>query len=131
MYHLFADDIQLHLSFKPSEAFVLSMDWMTDYSLQLNADKMEVLVVAPEKVALMIMQSIGPLSSAAHSNLRNLGVIVIQSPSFDTYVKRITSRICWLLSVNATFKIALSPALHTLCIVIGWGLQTTAQRLMP
>ncbi len=72
-YHLLADDIQLHFSFKPSEAFRLSRlpdclkairGWTTDNFLQLNADA-EVLVVAPEKVAPIIVQSIGPLSSAA------------------------------------------------------------------
>ncbi len=59
---------------------------MTDNSLQLDTNKKEVLVVAPEKVALMTMQSIGPLSSAAHSNLRNLGIIFDQSLSFEIHV---------------------------------------------
>lgn len=83
-----ADDIQLHFSFKPSEAFRLSKlldclntikDWMAGNFLQLNADKTEILIFAPEKVAPVIIKSIGPLSSAAHSNLRNLGVIFDQS----------------------------------------------------
>lgn len=87
-YYLYADDIQLHFSFKPSEAFRLSKlldclntikDWMAGNFLQLNADKTEILIFAPEKVAPVIIKSIGPLSSAAHSNLRNLGVIFDQS----------------------------------------------------
>ncbi len=68
--------------------------------------------------------------------------------------KGITSRVCQLLFVNATFKVgpsssaqsacasgcptclrsgnwSLRPAPHNLHAVIGWGLHTTAQRLMP
>ncbi len=94
----------IQLSFKPSEAFRLSRllgcldafrDWMTssDHSLQLNTDKTEVLVVAPEKIAPMIMQyciSIGPPSSATYPNLCNVGVIFDQSSSFNTDVKQLT-----------------------------------------
>ncbi len=71
---------------------------------------------------------------------------ILETPlSIITTFKGITSRIRWLLFVNATFKAGpsstaqsarasrgpTSPAPHTLRAVTGWGLHTTAQRLMP
>lgn len=55
------------------------------YFLQLNADKTEVLIIAPDNVSPIIKQSHGPLSSGIHSNLPNLGVTFDQSPSFDAH----------------------------------------------
>ena len=120
-YHLYADDIQLQFAFKPSEPYKLSrlLDclnairvWTTENSLQLNADKTEVLVVAPDKCVSVILKNIGHLSTAAHSNLRNLGVIFNNSMSFDTHVKHLSKscffhlrNICKLRSVVSTAEL--------------------------
>lgn len=80
-YHLYVDDIQLRFSFKPTEPYRLSrlLDglnavrvWTAEHSLQLNAEKTEVLLVAPEKVVAVILQHIGNLTTAANSNLHNV-----------------------------------------------------------
>lgn len=78
------------LGYLGSKTDAISDDWMANNSLQLNADKTEILVVAPAKVTPTIMKSIGPLSTAAHSNLHNFGVIFDQSLSFHTHVRKLT-----------------------------------------
>lgn len=72
-YHLYADDIQLYISFKPWELDKLStlMDclkeingWMTNNFLQMNAEKTESLIFAPESIKSQSSQRLGPLSSS-------------------------------------------------------------------
>lgn len=53
---------------------------------QRNADTAEVLAVASGKFTPTIMQSFCPLSSAAPSNLCNLGVIFHQPWLFDNQI---------------------------------------------
>lgn len=83
-------------------------DWTSIHCLQLNADKTEDLIVAPENVAPMIRQSIGTLSSTAYSNLRNLGVIVEQSLPFNTHVKQLT-RSCFFHLRNISELRSVAP----------------------
>lgn len=94
LYHCYADDIQLYLSFSPDRLDKLSLlhnclasinNWMADNSLQLNPDKTEVLIFAPDK----IRQAIGALSSSDCSVVRNLGVIFDQSMCFSSHVKSV------------------------------------------
>ena len=63
--------------------------------LQLNTDKTEVLIIASDSIAPKVAKSIGSLSSAVRSNLRNLGVIFDQAMHFDQHVKSLT-RTCFL-----------------------------------
>ncbi len=82
---------------------------------------------------------------------RNDLLIIRLMENQSATIKGIMSRICWLLFVNTTFKVGPSspaqsagaygtydlangrytPAHHTLRIVTGWRLHTTAQRLVP
>ena len=62
-------------------------DWMSNNFLQLNTDKTEVLIIASDSIAPKVAKSIGSLSSAVRSNLRNLGVIFDQAMHFDQHVK--------------------------------------------
>ena len=105
-YHCYADDIQLYVSFKPDNPDKLSVlhncltaikDWMSNNYLQLNTDKTEVLIIASDSIAPKVAKSIGSLSSAVRSNLRNLGVIFDQAMHFDQHVKSLT-RTCFFHS---------------------------------
>lgn len=60
-------------------------DWMAETLLQLNADT-ERIIAAPYSAAPLIRKTLGQLSSAVHSNVRNL-VIFDQSLLFETHGK--------------------------------------------
>lgn len=116
-YHLSVDDI-LYFPFKPNEAYRLCRlkdylyiirDWTMENFLQLNTDKTEVLIATPDNSASMIRHRIGPLSSAAHSNKRNLGVIFDQSLLFDAHFKQLEAEADLFftlrnISFNLSFK---------------------------
>lgn len=63
-YNLFANDIQLNFSFKPSRGLLLGTGQQKHF--YSNTDKTEVLDVALKKLTPMIMQNTGSLSSAVH-----------------------------------------------------------------
>lgn len=95
-YHLFADDLQLYCSFKASEVHKLSSlincltqtkQWLSDNSLQLNSEKTETLIIAPDSAIPTIKQHLGDLSLSAKIKLRNLGVIFDEAMSLDHHSK--------------------------------------------
>ncbi len=59
---------------------------MAENVLQLNTDKTEALISAPEHVGPAVKQYLGSLSSAIKSSLRNLGVQMGQILSLDQHV---------------------------------------------
>lgn len=80
-HHCYADDIQLHFSFKPEKIQSLStlLDclaaiecWMANNLLQLNTAKTEVLVVSSDSVTARVQEHLGPLKNHIHTNIRNL-----------------------------------------------------------
>lgn len=82
-FHCYADDVQLYFSFKPQNVSRLAVllncldsvkDWMADNFLQLNTEKMEVLISAPGGVVLKVMECLGSLSASVKPTLCNLGV---------------------------------------------------------
>ncbi len=48
---------------------------MSDNFLQLNNDKTEVMIIAPDDITSKIRQIVGGLSASYSSEIRNLGVI--------------------------------------------------------
>ena len=50
-------------------------EWLNDNLLQLNSEKTETLIIAPEGSVPFIKQHIGALGSSVKQNLRNLGAV--------------------------------------------------------
>uniref|UniRef100_A0A669CC42 Reverse transcriptase domain-containing protein n=1 Tax=Oreochromis niloticus TaxID=8128 RepID=A0A669CC42_ORENI len=102
-YHCYADDIRLYISFRPPDVSKLQIlqscldsirDWMAGNYLQLNADKTEVIVFAPEKFVPLVVKNLGPLASYIKSSIRNLGVTFDPALTLDTHVKSLV-RFCF------------------------------------
>ena len=102
-YHLYADDIQLYVSFEPEDTdkvlkllrcFNLIKDWLANNFLQLNENKTEVIIVAPDPIVSKISRLLGSLSSAVQSKLKNLGVIFDNNMYLDQHIKSLT-RTCF------------------------------------
>uniref|UniRef100_A0A8C6U6R4 Reverse transcriptase domain-containing protein n=1 Tax=Neogobius melanostomus TaxID=47308 RepID=A0A8C6U6R4_9GOBI len=98
-FHLFADDIQLYCSFEPSEIQKLNSllhclveikQWLSENSLQLNTDKTETLIIAPDDSIPGIKQFLGDLGQFAKPSLRNLGVIFDKDMSLVQHCKQLT-----------------------------------------
>ena len=97
-YHLFADDIQLYCSFQKSEVQKLKSllaclgrikTWLGENALQLNSDKTEVLLFAPDDAVHEIQQHLGDLSSSIKPSLRNLGVFFDGQMSLEHHSKQL------------------------------------------
>ena len=88
----------MYLSFSPDRLDKLSMlhnclasinKWMADNFLQLNPDKTEVMIFAPDNITPRIKQAIGTLSVSDRNAVRNLGVIFDKSMCFNSHVKSV------------------------------------------
>uniref|UniRef100_A0A669AWP7 Reverse transcriptase domain-containing protein n=1 Tax=Oreochromis niloticus TaxID=8128 RepID=A0A669AWP7_ORENI len=102
-YHFYADDIQLHMSFKPHQLDRLSTlvqcltqvsDWLSSNYLVLNTNKTETMIIAPPELHSRISQVLASFCPSVKSNIRNLGVIFDSSLDLDSHVKSL-SRSCF------------------------------------
>ena len=101
-FHSYADDTQLYLSTKPStqlppQSLVNCLHaikiWMSSNFLKLNSNKTELMVVAPKA----LLRKVGDLhldvdgcSFSPSSEVRNLGVILDPTLSFQSHIRFIT-----------------------------------------
>uniref|UniRef100_A0A669CQX3 Reverse transcriptase domain-containing protein n=1 Tax=Oreochromis niloticus TaxID=8128 RepID=A0A669CQX3_ORENI len=118
-YHLYADDIQLCCSFKTSEFYKLSClnnclseikQWLNDNFLQLNADKTETLMFAPDHMLSEIKQHISFLDRSFQSSLRNLGVIFDSSMSLEKHSKQLVQNCFYHLRNISKLRLLVSKA---------------------
>ena len=109
-YHLYADDIQLYISFDPSSASSISHalltltkcindieSWMTANLLKLNNDKTEFFIaVSPYQKHLMpssVTLQIGNVVIEPSESIRNLGIVFDTSMSMSKQVSSLSRSI--------------------------------------
>uniref|UniRef100_A0A8C6KM71 Reverse transcriptase domain-containing protein n=1 Tax=Nothobranchius furzeri TaxID=105023 RepID=A0A8C6KM71_NOTFU len=94
-YHIYADDIQLYISFKPHEMSKLQLlhtcldsikTWTAWSFLQLNEHKTEILICAPDKLVPKVGDSLGQLASHTKPSDRYLGVTFDPALTLDSHV---------------------------------------------
>ena len=98
-YHLYADDSQLWVIFKPPDldTAILQMEkciasvqkWMLSHELKMNDDKMEFLVISSKSIPRGIvspMLHIGDHQVVATSTARNIGVMMYSKASMEAQV---------------------------------------------
>ena len=104
-FHLYADDTQLYMAFKPNNAESLPLiisniqncvidikSWMTANMLQLNMDKTEVLVLMNKNLRNPITMNkikIDSIDISTASSVRNLGAIFDSALSSEAFVNSI------------------------------------------
>ena len=98
-YHLYADDSQLWVIFKPPErdtaigqmekCIVSVQKWMLSHELKINDDKTEFLVISSKSIARGIESPslhIGDHQVVATSTARNIGVMMDSKASMEAHV---------------------------------------------
>ena len=101
-YHLYADDTQLWVTFRPSdvntaigqiERCVTSVQfWMCQHQLKMNDDKTEFLVISSKPMSRILSSpslSIGGHQINPSSTARNIGVIMDSHASMEAHVTSI------------------------------------------
>ncbi|KAK7922255.1 hypothetical protein WMY93_009157 [Mugilogobius chulae] len=120
-FHCFADDIQLYLSTKSINPVTHSTltnciseikSWLKLNLLQLNCNKTEIILIGPKSLtnanSSLTLSTDGTLvSSSLH--LRNLGIILDQTLSYEHHIKHITKTAFYHLRNIARLRPSLTP----------------------
>ncbi|XP_028428582.1 leucine-rich repeat and calponin homology domain-containing protein 1 [Perca flavescens] len=77
-------------------------DWLATNYLQINSNKTETLIFAPDHKIPLIKQHLGSLGPSVKSSLRNLGVVFDQAMSLETHSKQLV-RNCFYHLRNILF----------------------------
>lgn len=98
-YHMYADDLQLYISFDLTQCINETRSWMTANMLKLNNDKTEFFIaISPHNKQRMppVTLQVGPDIIHSSETVRNLGVI------FDTHMTMTShiSSICGSLNTH-------------------------------
>uniref|UniRef100_A0A3P9JXN4 Reverse transcriptase domain-containing protein n=1 Tax=Oryzias latipes TaxID=8090 RepID=A0A3P9JXN4_ORYLA len=97
-FHSYADDTQLYIAMSPDDTrpiealFNCILDvkfWMANNFLQLNQDKMEILVIGPEAKREKQFLKLQELSLSNSETVRNLGVIFDSKLTFIPHIKQV------------------------------------------
>ena len=127
-FHCYADDTQLHLSTSPStqlppQSLVNCLSeikaWMTTNLLKLNSSKTELMVVAPKA----LLQKVGPLlldvdgsSISPSREVRNLGIILDSTLSYQSHIKSITKSAFFHLKNISRLRPSLSDSVAEMLV---------------
>ena len=122
LHHCFADDTQLYISTKPSTQLPPGplinclqelKTWMTSNLLKLNSNKTELMVVAPRsllrKVGDLLLEVDG-CSITPSPVVRNLGVILDPTLSFQSHINNVTRSAFYHLKNIARLRPSLSDS---------------------
>ena len=90
--------------------------WLSDNTLQLNVDKTETLVIAPDESIPGLNQYLGDLGQSVKPSLGNLGVVFDKDMSLVQHCKQLTKN-CFLVN----FFLVKSPNSGKLCHKIIWS----------
>ncbi len=116
-YHMYADDTQIYLPLKVGnehslQSLLLCLEevkiWLSKNFLQLNDKKSEIIIFGPPKFKEMISSNIAPLEIIVKNSVRNLGVIIDSTLSFDNQIKSVVKSSFYQLRMISRLKPILS-----------------------
>eukprot|EP00918_Siedleckia_nematoides_P062145 GHVU01135588.1.p1 GENE.GHVU01135588.1~~GHVU01135588.1.p1 ORF type:complete len:271 (+),score=18.60 GHVU01135588.1:396-1208(+) len=109
-YHLYADDTQLYLSFKPNvpsdasdtvfemeQCINAVREWMVTHKLKMNDSKTEVLLISSSRLNFSSLSSItvGECVTPISANARNIGLMMDSSMTMDKHIKYVCKKSYW------------------------------------
>lgn len=116
-YHMYADDTQIYFPLKVGDeqslqSLLLCLNeikiWLSNNFLQLNERKSEIIIFGPSNFKERVVSILAPLEMTVKDNVRNLGVIIDSSLSFDKQINSVVRSSFYHLKIIAKLKPFLS-----------------------